>query len=50
VDTDGSVIVSSMGFVKKDMEAIANYFAERGKLAKAPLFLPGDSVPANKPG
>jgi peroxiredoxin len=50
VDTDGSVIVSSMGFVKKDMEAIANYFAERGKLAKAPLFLPRDSVPANKPG
>jgi peroxiredoxin len=50
VDTDGSVIVSSMGFVKKDLEAIANYFAERGNLAKTPLFLAEESVPANKPG
>jgi len=50
VDTDGSVIVSSMGFVKKDLETISNYFAERAKLAKAPLFLPKESVPANKPG
>jgi peroxiredoxin len=50
VDSDGSVIVSSMGFVKKDLEAIANYFAERASLAKTPLFLPRESVPANKPG
>jgi peroxiredoxin len=50
VDTDGAVIVSSMGFVKKDLEAIANHLAERGKLVQAPLFLPNESVPANRPG
>lgn len=50
VDTDGSVLVSSMGFVKADIESIANQLAERAKIAKAPLFLPADSVPANKPG
>jgi len=50
VDTDGSVLVSSMGFVKADIESIAAQFAERGKFAKAPLFLPADSVPANRPG
>jgi len=50
VDTDGSVLVSSMGFVKADLESIANRLAERVKIAKAPLFLPADSVPANRPG
>jgi len=50
VDTDGSVLVSSMGFVKADLESIANHFSERAKVAKAPLFLPAESVPANKPG
>jgi peroxiredoxin len=50
VDTDGSVLVSQMGFVKSDLESIANRFAERTKLAKAPLFLPSESIPANKPG
>lgn len=50
VDSDGSVLASSMGFVKADIEAIAAQLAERGKLAKVPLFLPADSVPANRPG
>ena len=50
VDTDGSAIVSSMGFVKNDLESIAAHLAERQKLAKTPLFLPTESVPANKPG
>jgi len=50
VDTDGSVLVSSMGFVKADIESIANQLAERVKIAKAPLFQPSDSVPANRPG
>ena len=49
-DTDGSVLVSSMGFVKADLESIANRLAERAKLSKAPLFLPADSVPAIRPG
>jgi len=50
VETDGSILVSSMGFVKADIESIAAQLAERGKLAKAPLFLPADTVPANRPG
>jgi len=50
VDTDGSVLVSSMGFVKTDIESIANQLAERAKIAKTPLFQPSDSVPANRPG
>jgi peroxiredoxin len=50
VDTDGSVLVSSMGFVKADIETIAERLAERTKLAKAPIFKPSDSVPASRPG
>ncbi|HUL16807.1 MAG TPA: TlpA disulfide reductase family protein [Terriglobales bacterium] len=50
VDTDGSVKVSSMGFVKADLESIANILADRRKIARAPLFLSTESVPANRPG
>jgi len=49
-DTNGSVLVSSMGFVKADIESIANQFAERAKISKAPLFLPIEPVPAVRPG
>ncbi|PYT75828.1 MAG: hypothetical protein DMG40_27390 [Acidobacteria bacterium] len=44
------VKVSSMGFDKKDLETIARELAERRKIALAPLFLPDEVVPANKPG
>jgi peroxiredoxin len=50
VDTEGSVLVSSTGFVKVDLEAIAAHLADRNKLAKIPLFLPTESVPASRPG
>jgi len=50
VDTDGAVLVSSMGFVKADIENIAAYLSDRAKLSKIPLFLPTESVPAIKPG
>lgn len=50
VDTEGSVLVSSMGFVKSDIESIADQLTERAKTSKAPLFLPADSVPAVRPG
>lgn len=50
VDTDGAVLVSSMGFVKADLESIANQVVERAKISKAPLFLPADSVPDVRPG
>jgi peroxiredoxin len=50
IDEDGTVRVSSTGFVKADLEKIAAELAERRKIAPAPLFRPNESVPANKPG
>lgn len=50
IDPDGSVKVSSIGFVKADLEAIANFLADREKISRAPVFLPSESVPAYKPG
>jgi peroxiredoxin len=50
IDTDGTVRVSSMGFVKDDLERIAADLAERRRIAPAPLFRANESVPANRPG
>lgn len=50
IDTDGTVKVSSMGFSKADLEAMANALADRKRISRAPVFLPGESVPAYKPG
>jgi peroxiredoxin len=50
IDTDGTVRVASMGFVKDDLERIAAELAERRKITPAALFAPTESVPANRPG
>jgi peroxiredoxin len=50
IDTDGTVRVSSMGFVKDELERIAAELAERRRIAPTPLFRPNESVPANRPG
>jgi peroxiredoxin len=50
IDPDGSVSVSSMGFVKKDLEEIASNLAERRKIPPAALFRANESVPENRPG
>jgi hypothetical protein len=50
IDVDGTVRVSSMGFVKNDLERIAAALAERRKIAPAALFAANESVPANRPG
>jgi peroxiredoxin len=50
INTDGSVEVSSTGFDRKDLEAIAARLAERRAMAITPLFRPDEIVPANKPG
>ena len=50
IDTDATVKVSSMGFDKMDLEAIAANLAERKKIALTPLFGPDEVVPVNKPG
>lgn len=50
VDTSGTVKVSSMGFVKSDLETIARELADTRKIPLSPLFRPDEKVPANKPG
>ncbi len=50
IEPDGKVKVSSMGFSKADLEAIADTLAERKRIAKAPLFLPTEVIPDYKPG
>lgn len=50
IDPDQSVRVSSMGFVKAELEQIAHELAERGRQQQVPLFTASDSVPANRPG
>jgi peroxiredoxin len=50
IDTGGTVKVSSMGFDKKDLEAIAAELAQRRNIMLAPLFRPDEVVPINKPG
>jgi peroxiredoxin len=50
IEPKGTVRVSSMGFVKNDLEQIAATLAERRKIAPAALFRANESVPANRPG
>jgi len=50
IDTDGSVKIVSMGFNKKDLEAVAAELSERNKIPLSVLFRPDESVPANRPG
>jgi peroxiredoxin len=50
IDTGRAVKVSSMGFDRKDFEAIAAELAQRRNLMLAPLFRPDEVVPINKPG
>jgi peroxiredoxin len=50
IDTDGTVRIASMGFNKKDLEAVAAELSEREKIPPAALFRPDESVPANRPG
>jgi peroxiredoxin len=41
---DGEIEVSSVGWVKKDFEAINRKMAEHGKAAMATIFQPGEDV------
>jgi len=50
IDTDGSVKIASMGFNKKDLEAVAAELSERHKIPLSALFRPSESVPAHRPG
>ena len=50
IDPDGTVLVSSMGFIKQDLENIAAELATRRKVSPGVLFRPDERVPAQKPG
>jgi len=50
IEPGGTVRVSSMGFVKNDLEQIAATLAERRRVPPAALFRANESVPANRPG
>src|SRR6202049_1385080 len=50
IDTDGTVRVASMGFVKDDLERIAAELAGRRQVAPTPLFRANESVPARRRG
>jgi peroxiredoxin len=50
IEPGGSVKVSSMGFIKQDLETISKELADRRRTALAPLFSAGDNVPAFKAG
>lgn len=50
IEPDGTVKISSMGFVKADLESMADVLADRQKITRTPVFLKTESVPANKPG
>jgi peroxiredoxin len=50
IHTDGSVKIASLGFNKKDLEAIAAELSQRHKIPLSALFRPDESVPANRPG
>ena len=50
IDPEGAVRVSSMGFVRKDLEQIAANLAERRKIVPAALFRTNETVPENRPG
>jgi peroxiredoxin len=50
METDGTVKLSSTGFVRADLESIAAELSDRQKLSLAPLFRTDENVPGNKPG
>ncbi len=50
IDTDGTVEISSVGWVQPDIEEINRKAAEVGKVAFRPVFQPDESIPAYRPG
>jgi peroxiredoxin len=50
IEPDGTVKVSSTGFVKTDLETMANELAGRRKIKPEALFKPDEKVPSFQPG
>ncbi len=50
INPDGKVQVSSAGFGKAELEAIADALADRRNIARSPVFRADEAIPAYKPG
>jgi peroxiredoxin len=50
INQDGTVQVAGVGFDKAEIESIAAALADRGNIARTPVFRPDESIPAHKPG
>jgi len=50
IEPNGTTKICSMGFVKADLESIADALADRQNITRTPIFLKSESIPANKPG
>src|SRR5215813_3415144 len=46
IDSDGTIEVSSVGWVQQDIVEINQKFAEAGKISEQPVFRPDESIPA----
>jgi len=50
IDSDGTIEISSVGWVQQEIVEINQKFAEAGKVSKQPVFRPDESIPAYRPG
>ena len=50
IDVDGTIDISSVGWVQKEIEEINQKVAETGQNSLQPVFRPDESVPAYRPG
>jgi len=50
IDADGTIEVSSVGWVQKDIEEINRKIAEVENISQQPVFRPDESIPAYRPG
>ncbi len=50
IDADGTIEISSVGWLKKEIEEINQKVALHGKSSLQPVFQPDESVPAYRPG
>src|SRR6185312_1429282 len=50
IDSDGTIEISSVGWVQQDIAEINQKVAEAGRNSLQPVFLPDESIPAYRPG
>ncbi len=50
IDPDGTIEISSVGWVKQEITEINQKIAEAGQCKLQPVFLPDESIPTYRPG